>query len=114
MPRHALALGTRDEVTEHGLGHVKVGNDAVFERTHGDDAARRAAEHLLGIGTNGQNTLVLLFDGDNRRLVDDNTLTSHGHERISRTKVDSHIATEIAKESVCQRHSRSLLYLAHI
>lgn len=114
MPGHALILRARDEVTEHGLGHVEIGDDAVLKRAHGDDAARCAAEHLLGVGTDGEDALVLLFDGDHRRLIDDNALAPDGHERVGRTKVDSHIATEVAEESVCQRHSRSLLYLVHI
>ncbi len=44
----------RDEVVQHLLGHVEVGDDPVLERADGDDVAGSAPEHGLGFVTDGE------------------------------------------------------------
>jgi hypothetical protein len=67
-----------DEVAEHRLGDLEVGDDAVLHRADGlDDAARRAAEHLLGLAPDGEHLLDaagVLLHGDDRRLARDDAL----------------------------------------
>jgi hypothetical protein len=61
-----------DEVANHRLGDVEVGDDAVLHRADGHDATRRATEHLLGFTTDGEHppdTAGVLLDGDDRRLT---------------------------------------------
>ena len=43
----AEALYLADELLDHQLGHLVVRNDALAQRTDGDDVVRRAAEGLL-------------------------------------------------------------------
>ena len=45
------------EVLDHLLGHVEVADDAVAQRPDGDDVGRRAAEHALRLGADGQHAL---------------------------------------------------------
>src|SRR6201999_464793 len=42
------AVNAADEVAEHRLGDLEVGDHAVLERADGGDGAGRLAEHLLG------------------------------------------------------------------
>ena len=49
----AAVIGALDEVAEHRLGDLEVGDHAVLERPHRVDRRRRAPEHLLGLGADG-------------------------------------------------------------
>ena len=44
-----LSMIVFEEVAQHLLGDVEVGDDAVLERTHRDDAVGSAAQHPLGL-----------------------------------------------------------------
>jgi len=41
-----------DKVLKHGLGHVEVSDDAVFQWPDRSDVTWRAAQHPLGFNTN--------------------------------------------------------------
>jgi len=49
-----LAVGLLDEVPEHRLGDLEVGDDAVLEGADGGDVAGSAAKHALGLVTDGK------------------------------------------------------------
>src|SRR5271166_7037455 len=49
MHQHLAVVRFLDEVVQHLLGDLEVGNDAVLHRLDGDDVARRTAKHLLGL-----------------------------------------------------------------
>ena len=49
---------------------------------NGHDVAGRTAEHALCLDTDRQDALVVLVDGDNRGLADDDALAAHGDKRI--------------------------------
>ena len=66
-----------DEVAQHGLGHFKVGDDAVLHGTDGPDVAGGSAEHALGVVAHGQHHVVaarILFDRHHRGLAQHNAL----------------------------------------
>lgn len=63
-PRIALLGRLVDKVAKHGLGNVKVGDNAVLQGTNGHDVAGRTAEHALGLDADRQDALVVLVDGD--------------------------------------------------
>ena len=100
-----IALLTRlvDEVAKHGLGHIEVGDDAVLERTDGDDVAGRAAEHAFGLDTDSQDALVVLIDCDDGGLADDDALAAHGDEGVGCTEVDRQIAVVLTEKHIHQR-----------
>ena len=52
----ALVHGA-DEVVEHALRDVEVGDDAVLQGPHGDDVRRRAADHALRLGADREHLL---------------------------------------------------------
>src|SRR3954468_13066573 len=51
--RPAVLVHLLDEVAQHLLGHVEVGDHAVLQRPDGLDRAGRAAEHPLGLDADG-------------------------------------------------------------
>ena len=78
----------REEVAQHLLRHVEVGDDAVLHRAHGDDAVRRSAEHALRLEADALDLLGLAVDGDDRGLVQDDALTLHIDEGVGGAEVD--------------------------
>ena len=70
--QRAAVVRARDEVAEHRLGDLEVGDDAVAQRADRDDVARRAAEHLLGFVADREHLLAaapIALDRDDRRLA---------------------------------------------
>ncbi len=78
----------REEVPQHLLRHVEVGDDAVLHRAHGDHAVRRSAEHSLGLEPDALDLLGLPVDRDDGRLVQDDALTLHIDEGVGGPEVD--------------------------
>ena len=64
----------------------------VLQGTNGHDVAGRTAEHALCLDTDRQDALVVLVDGDNRGLANDDALAAHGDKRIGGAEVDGKIA----------------------
>ena len=60
----ALVHGA-DEVVQHALGDVEVGDDAVLERTYGDDVRGGTTDHALGLGADCEHLLGHAVDRDN-------------------------------------------------
>ena len=72
---------------QHFLGHVEVGDHAVLERTHGEDAIRRAAEHALRFESDAFDFARCFFDRDDGGLVEDDPFTADVDERIRGAKI---------------------------
>ncbi|MNL47838.1 hypothetical protein D3C87_1706470 [compost metagenome] len=90
-----------DEVLEHGLGHVEVGDDAVHQGPDGDDVAGGTAQHLLGLLADRERcAAVALLDGDHRGLAQHDPIAPHEHQGIGGAKIDAHVAAEAAEEIV--------------
>src|SRR5207249_11095928 len=100
-----------DEVAEHRLVDLEVGDDAVFERPDGDDVAGRAAEHFLRLGADGQHlaaALRLLLHRHHRGLVADDALPLHVDEGVRRAEVDGEVVGEHAPKKV-QDHTTAFV-----
>ena len=105
--REAVLVHLLDEVAEHLLGHVEVGDDAVLERADRRDRARRAAEHALRLDADRVHLAGALVDRDDRRLGEDDAATAHVDERVGRAEVDGHVATAEAGEGAEDAHGTS-------
>ena len=67
-----------DEMLDHFLGDLEIGDDPVAHWANGLDIARRAAEHQLGIVAHGANGFLAAArrdGGDHRRLVEHDAAT---------------------------------------
>ena len=102
--REAVLVHLLDEVAEHLLGDVEVGDDAVLQRADGRDRARRAAEHPLRLDADGVHLARALVDRDDRRLGEHDAAAAHVDERVRGAEVDGHVAAaeagEIAKKPI--------------
>src|SRR5258705_224361 len=103
-----------DEVVEHLLGDVEVADDAVLQRTDGDDARGGSSDHSLGLGTNREDLTRALILGDDRRLGDHDAAPAHMHERVRRAEIDADVAGEHAEETIEQRWGYPFQTRSHV
>src|SRR5216684_656209 len=106
----AMLVHLLDEMAEHLLGHVEVGDHAVLERADRADRPRRAAEHALRLEADGVHLTRALVDRDDRRLGEHDPATSHIDKRVRRSEVDGHVAAAEAGQVIEDAHeSRATL-----
>src|SRR6185436_15855602 len=79
----------REEVPQHLLGDVEVGDHAVFHGTDGDYALGCSAEHALGLQPDAFDLLALTVDRDYRRLIEDNPFALHVDQGVRGAEVDT-------------------------
>ena len=80
-----------DELLEHPLRHVVVGNDAVPHGADGHDVAGSTAQHGLSLGAHLQQAAGILVDGHHRRLVEHDALTLNIDQYRCGTQIDPDI-----------------------
>jgi len=82
-----------DEVLDHLLRHLEVGDDAIAQRPARGDIAGGAAQHLLGLFADCHDLLPAADIGDrhNRWLGQDDTASLDVDQRIRGAKVDGHV-----------------------
>ena len=102
--REAVLVHLLDEVAEHLLGHVEVGDDAVLQRPDRGDRARRAAEHPLGLDADRVDLARALVDRDHRRLGEHDAAAAHVDERVGGAEIDGHVAAAEAVQVVKRPH----------
>ena len=83
-----------DEISQHPLGHVEVGDHAVLERAHRHDVARGAADHAFSLGAHRDDLPVVRIERDHRRLVQHDATSTHVDQRVRSTEVNRHITAE--------------------
>ena len=83
-----------DEVLQHPLGDVEIGDDAVLQRAERLDVLGRAAEHRLGLVPDPDDLVVGLADRDDRRLVEDDAAIADEHEGVGGSEVDRQVRRE--------------------
>jgi hypothetical protein len=112
--REAALVDLLDEVAQHLLGHVEVGDHAVLERPDRRDRARRAAEHPLGLDPDGVHLAGARVDRHHARLGQHDAAPAHVDERVGRAQIDGHVAAaepgQVAEETHRRgvpRHGRS-------
>src|SRR5262249_59325725 len=91
---HALQVDLADEVVEHHLDGVEVGDDAVLEGADGDDALRGLADHRFRFDAHGEGPATLSIDGDDGGLGDDDPLAADVDEGVGGPEVDPQVAAE--------------------
>src|SRR5690606_28739496 len=82
-----LAVHLADEVGEHRLGDLEVGDHAVLEGADGGDGAGGLAQHLLGHPAHGvavgEDLVGALPDGDHGGLVQDDALAPDRNQGVA-------------------------------
>ena len=82
-----------NEVLDHLLGDIDVGDDSVAERSDGLDLIGRLAHHQLGVLADCLDLLhpVDRLDRDDRWLVQDDAPAAHVNERVGGPQIDRHV-----------------------
>jgi len=97
---HPAVQHLADEVAEHLLGHLEVGDHPVAQRPRGRDRRRRAADHPLGVGPDGVDLPGVDVGGDHRGLGDHDPAPAHVHERVRGTEIDRDVMDPEARGQV--------------
>src|SRR5689334_4695550 len=102
--RKSILVNLLNEVAEHLLGDVEVGDHAVLQRADRGDRPRRAAEHAFCLDTDGVHLAGALVDRDDGRLGEHDSAPTDVHERVRRAQVDGHVAAAEAGQVVKEAH----------
>ena len=102
---HLAAVHLVDEVLDHLLGDVDVGDDAVAKRADRLDLVGGLAHHQLGIVADGLDALdaVDRLDRHHRRFVEDDPAASDIDQGVGGTEVDRHVVRH-PFEPTCPEH----------
>ncbi len=92
MHHHLPVVRLLDEVVQHLLGLLEVGNHAILHRLDGDDVARRSAKHLLGLLAHSLHFARHAIHRDDRRLIHDDALAMSEDKSVGRPQIDREIA----------------------
>src|ERR1700733_1333605 len=88
----AVGAGRLDEVAQHLLGNLEVGDDTVLERPDRGYRARRASQHPLRLAPDRGDVAGARVDRHHRRLREHNSPAADVDKGVSRAQVDSHVA----------------------
>src|SRR5581483_1298248 len=81
-----------DEVAQHLLGDLEVGDHAVTQRAAGGDRRRRAPDHPLGVRADRVHLPAAGVGRHDRRLGDHDPLTLDVDQRVRGPEIDRHVA----------------------
>ena len=98
MHHHFAVVRLLNEVVQHLLGDLEIGDYAVFHRLDGHDVAGCAAQHFFGFLADRLDFASVLVDGDDRGLVDDDAFALRIYQRIGRAQIDGKVAGEHAEQ----------------
>ena len=95
-PRLAPLAGVDplDEVAQHLLADLEVGDDAVLQRPDGLDVVGRAAHHPLRLEADRDGAAVVDVDRDDRGLVEHDALAADVDQGVGGAEVDGEVAAE--------------------
>ena len=87
-----------DEVAEHRLRNVEVGDDAALHRTDGHDVSRRSAKHALRLVAHSEHALRPLLNRDNGRLSQHDSPVLRVHEGVRRAEIYADVGRKESSE----------------
>src|SRR6185312_5109162 len=102
----AVLVDLLDEVAEHLLGHVEVGDHAVLQRPNRLNRPGCAAEHALGLDPDSVNFAGARVDRDDARLGQNDAAAAHVDERVGGAEVDRHVAAAESGQVAEDAHVR--------
>ena len=80
-----------DELPQHPLRHVIVGNNTLPQGTDSHDVAGGTAQHSLGLGAHLEQLASILIQSHHRGLVEDNALALYIYQNRCGTQIDTDI-----------------------
>src|SRR6185437_9142275 len=83
-----------NEIPEHSLGHVEVGNYSVFQRSDRNNISGSPADHSLSFKADRDNLAGISVKRDYRGFIEDDPAASYVHERVGSAEVDGHVTAK--------------------
>mgnify|MGYP003694754801 CR=1 FL=1 len=109
-----------DEIAQHALGHVEVGDDPVLERPDRHDVAGRPADHPFGFHPDRHDLAGVGVEGHHRRLVEHDPATPHVHQGVRGAQIDGHVTAQESQRVAHREREPSgrvllgvVLYMGH-
>src|SRR5919197_146009 len=112
--RPAVLVHLLDEVPQHLLGHVEVGDHAVLEGPDGLDRPRGAAEHPLGLDADRVDLAGAGVHGHHRGFGEDDPAPAHVDQRVGSAEVHRHVAATEAGEVTEEAHGEMAIATARL
>jgi hypothetical protein len=100
----AVAVDLFDEVAQHALGDVEVGDHAVLQRPDRGDGSWCSTQHPLRLHADRMHVSVLRVHGHDRGLGEHDPATAHVHERVRGSQIDGHVPAAEAGQISDQTH----------
>jgi hypothetical protein len=94
--RMSPAEGPPNEVAQHLLGHLEIGDHAVAKWPGCLDVGRCAADHLPGLCTDRLDLAAPRIDRNHRRLEQDDPFPTPEDDRIGGTQIDRQLPSRAA------------------
>src|SRR5208282_3625219 len=90
-----------DEMLDHFLRYLEIGDDAVAQRPDRLNVARSAADHQFRLLSDGEDLSLTLDarDCDHRRLIQDDTAPFHVDDGVCCAEVDRHVGRQQTQHS---------------
>ncbi|CAB4539755.1 unannotated protein [freshwater metagenome] len=88
----AAGVHLLNEVAQHALSGIEVGDHTIFEWANRHDVARSTTDHLLGFKAHREDAARGLVNGNNGWLVQHHPATADVHQGVSGTQVNGHVA----------------------
>ena len=104
LKERAAVMHLVDEVPQHRLGDLEIGDDAILQRADGDDIARRAAEHALGFVADREHMAGADLHRDHRGFAQDDAVIFDVNQGVGRSQIDADVVGEQPKKSI--KHSK--------
>jgi hypothetical protein len=104
----ASVVHLADEMLDHFLRHLEIGDDAVAQRPDRVNVAWGAADHQFRLLSDGEDLPLApdARDCDHRRLVQNDTAPFHVDDGVCRTEVDRHVGRQQTQHSSKQHRAR--------
>src|SRR5262249_3021545 len=107
MHKGAPPMHLADEVVEHLLRHVEVGDDAVLQWPNRLDVSRRPTHHRLGLVAHRKHRVIGLVDGDDGGFVHHDALAADVDEGVRGAQIYGEVIGEEPGEDA-QQHGGAL------
>src|SRR2546426_9007951 len=85
-----------NEVAEHRLSDLEIGDHAILHRSYGHDIARRATQHAFRFFSDREHIGRSGLNGHHRWFTQHDSLVSYVNQRISCSQIDPNVIGEQA------------------
>jgi hypothetical protein len=100
-----------DEVAQHPLGDIEVGDDPVLQRPDRDDVPRRPADHPFCLDADRNDLAGIGVERHHRRFIQRDPPPADVHQGVRGTEVDRHVTAEERQHAAHEKRAFQRNYL---